>query len=67
MQVGVYYGETVMLSSRFAGYARAGEVVVSQAVVDAAVQTPVVFLDLGDVELKGLKESVRLYAARHSE
>ena len=66
MQDGDYYGQTVNLSSRIAGYARAGEVVVSQAVVDAAVQSPVEFLDLGDVELKGLTEPVRLYAARLS-
>ncbi|HWO09313.1 MAG TPA: adenylate/guanylate cyclase domain-containing protein, partial [Polyangiaceae bacterium] len=54
MQDGDYYGQTVNLSSRIAGYARAGEVVVSQAVVDAAAQAPVEFQDLGDVELKGL-------------
>ena len=67
MQDGDYYGQTVNLSSRIAGYARAGEVVVSQAVVDAAAQAPVEFQDLGDVELKGLAEPVRLYAAKHSE
>jgi class 3 adenylate cyclase len=66
MQDGDYYGQTVNLSSRIAGYARAGEVVVSQAVVDAAVQTPVDFQSLGDVELKGLTEPVRLYAAKLS-
>jgi class 3 adenylate cyclase len=64
MQDGDYYGQTVNLASRIAGYARAGEVVVSQRVVDSAVGTPVEFADLGDVELKGITEPIRLFAAR---
>ena len=35
-QEGDYYGQTVNLASRIADYAQAGEVMVSQAVVDAA-------------------------------
>jgi len=66
MQDGDYYGQTVNLASRIAGYARAGEVVVSQSVVESSTGTPVQFTDLGDVELKGLTEPVRLYAARRS-
>jgi adenylate cyclase len=64
MQDGDYYGQTVNLASRIAGYARAGEVVVSQTVVDAATGTPIAFTDLGDVELKGMTEPIRLFAAR---
>jgi adenylate cyclase len=64
MQDGDYYGQTVNLASRIAGYARAGEVVVSQTVVDAASGQPLQFADLGDVELKGVSETLRLYAAR---
>jgi adenylate cyclase len=68
MQDGDYYGQTVNLASRIAGYARGGEVVVSQAVVDATAgpEAPVEFADLGEVELKGVAEPVRLYAARLS-
>jgi class 3 adenylate cyclase len=38
-------------------------VVVSQAVVDVARSFPVVFTEIGPVELKGLAGAVRLFAA----
>ena len=66
MQDGDYYGQTVNLASRIAGFARAGEVVVSQAVLDAADGMPLAFTDLGDVELKGVAGTVRLHAARRA-
>jgi adenylate cyclase len=64
MQGGDYYGQTVNLASRIAGYARPGEVVVSQAVVDSADEAGLTFTDLGDVELKGVTGTVHLHAAR---
>lgn len=66
MQDGDYYGQTVNIASRIAEYARQGEVVVSQAVVDAAADFPLQFADLGDIELKGVTGTVRLHAARRS-
>ena len=63
-QEGDYFGRTVNVASRIADYARPGEVVVSQAVVDAADATPVSFVEIGPVELKGLSGSIRLHTAR---
>jgi adenylate cyclase len=63
-QEGDYFGRTVNIASRIADYARPGEVVVSQEVVDVAGSTPVSFVDIGPVELKGISEAVRLYTAR---
>jgi adenylate cyclase len=64
MRDGDYYGQTVNLASRIAGFARAGEVVVSEVVAASAGGQPVDFTDLGDVELKGVSEPIRLFAAR---
>jgi adenylate cyclase len=63
-QDGDYYGQTVNLASRIADYARPGEVLVSQAVVDAASDVNAAFSEIGPVELKGVAEAVRLHVAR---
>ena len=63
-QEGDYFGRTVNLASRIAEYARPGEVLVSQEVVDAADAAPVRFTEIGPVELKGVPETLRLYTAR---
>jgi adenylate cyclase len=63
-QEGDYFGRTVNTASRIAEYARPGEVLVSQAVVDAAPGIPVTFTDVGPVELKGVSETLRLHTAR---
>ena len=63
-QNGDYYGQTVNLAARIAGYARPGEVLVSDMVVAAAGDVPVAFTDLGPAELKGVPGRVRLFAAR---
>jgi adenylate cyclase len=65
-QDGDFYGQTVNVTSRIADYARPGEVLVSQAVVDATEGVPVVFSEVGMVELKGVSEAVRLYVARQA-
>jgi hypothetical protein len=63
-QEGDYFGRTVNLAARIADYARPGEVVVSQDVVDAAHGAPVTFTEIGPVELKGVTGTLRLHTAR---
>jgi adenylate cyclase len=66
-QEGDYFGRTVNLAARIAEYARPGEVLVSQEVVDAAAGGPVAFTEIGPVELKGVSGPLRLYTAgRHA-
>jgi adenylate cyclase len=65
-QEGDYFGRTVNLAARIAEYARPGEVLVSQEVVDAADAAPVSFMEIGPVELKGVPGTLRLYIARRS-
>jgi adenylate cyclase len=67
-QGGDYFGRTVNAASRIAGYARQGEVLVSQDVVDAApsLAARVVFEVIGPVELKGLSGTTDLYRAVRS-
>jgi adenylate cyclase len=62
-QEGDYYGQTVNIASRIADHAAPGEVIVSQEVVDAAAGSDLRFREIGPVELKGLAEAMRLYAA----
>ena len=63
-QAGDYFGRTVNIAARIAEYARPGEVVVSQEVVDAAEETAVTFTEIGPVELKGVSGTLRLHSAR---
>jgi adenylate cyclase len=63
-QEGDYFGRTVNLAARISDYARPGEVLVSQEVVDAADAAPVSFVEVGPVELKGVPGTLRLYTAR---
>jgi class 3 adenylate cyclase len=63
-QEGDYFGRTVNLAARIAEYARPGEVVVSQEVVDSANEAPVSFEEIGPVELKGVTGTLRLHTAR---
>jgi adenylate cyclase len=62
-QEGDYYGQTVNVASRIAEYARPGEVLVSQAVVEAASGADVTFREIGPVELKGVTGAIQLHAA----
>jgi len=64
-QEGDYFGRTVNLASRIAEYARPGEVLVTQEVVDAASASNAGcrFTEIGPVELKGIPGPVRLHAA----
>jgi adenylate cyclase len=63
-QDGDYFGRTVNVAARIAEYARPGEVLVSQAVVDATDGAPVAFAEVGPVELKGVSGTLRLHTAR---
>ena len=62
-QEGDYYGQTVNVASRIAEYARPGEVLVSQAVVEASAGADVTFREIGPVELKGVSGAMQLHAA----
>lgn len=65
-QEGDYYGQTVNLAARIANYVRPGEVLVSQAVVDASPNVAASFAEIGPVELKGVAVAMHLHAAhRH--
>lgn len=63
-QEGDYFGRTVNIASRIADFARPGEVVVSQEVVDASGSSGVVFAEIGPVDLKGISEMTHLHVAR---
>jgi class 3 adenylate cyclase len=64
IQEGDYYGQTVNVAARIGDYARPGEVLVSDAVFEAARKTDGVrFTDIGAVELKGVSGTVQLHAA----
>jgi len=63
-QEGDYFGRTVNVAARIADYARQGEVLVSQDVVEAAASARVAFEEIGPVELKGISDPVRLSVAR---
>ena len=65
-QDGDYFGRTVNIAARIAEYARPGEVLVSQEVVDAADGTPVTFTEIGPVELKGVSGTLRLHSAHRT-
>ena len=60
---GDYYGQTVNQAARIADYARPGEVLVSQAVADAANLPKTAFSAIGPVELKGVTGTIQLHAA----
>jgi adenylate cyclase len=66
-QEGDFFGRTVNVAARIAEYARAGEVLVSHEVVDAAGSVPVTFTDIGPVELKGVSTALHLHTARRPD
>ena len=63
-QEGDYFGRTVNIAARIAEYARPGEVLVTQEVVDAADLDGVGFTTIGPVELKGVAEPLNLRSVR---
>ena len=66
-QEGDYFGRTVNISARIADYARPGEVLVSQEVVDGSDDVRVDYAEIGPVDLKGVSGPVHLYKARPAD
>jgi adenylate cyclase len=65
-QEGDYFGRTVNIAARIAEYARPGEVLVSQEVVDAAEGTSVAFTGIGAVDLRGVSGPLLLHSAQRT-
>jgi adenylate cyclase len=65
-QEGDYFGRTVNVAARIAAYARPGEILVSQEVVDHSELAGVTFTSIGAADLKGVSGELRLYSARSS-
>ena len=65
-QEGDYYGQTVNVAARIAEYARPGEVILSQAVVDASAEAGLSFTEIGPVDLKGVAGAIHLHSAHRS-
>jgi adenylate cyclase len=63
-QEGDYFGRTVNIASRIAEYARPGEVLVSQEVVDASELDAVSVTPIGPIELKGVSQPLTLHSVR---
>jgi adenylate cyclase len=62
---GDYFGRTVNVASRITDYARPGEVLVSQSVVEAVGDADgMTFEPIGPVSLKGVSDPVVLHVAR---
>ena len=51
------------IAARIGDYARPGEVLVSQEVVDASGGSELAFREIGPAELKGVSGAMRLHAA----
>ena len=63
---GDYFGRTVNLASRIAGRAGAGQVLVTERVVEAAAPEETMFTEIGEVDLKGFLRPVKVFEARRS-
>jgi class 3 adenylate cyclase len=62
---GDYFGQTVNVAARISDYARPGEVLVSQSMVDETSGSEFEFEAIGEIPLKGIREPVALYSARN--
>ena len=63
-QDGDYFGRTVNMAARIAAYANAGQLLVSDDVLQVTTDPGVEFVELGSVELNGVSRPVRLHEAR---
>jgi adenylate cyclase len=64
VQGGDYFGRTVNLAARVAASARAGQVLVTAPVAEAAAGDGFAYAELGDLRLKGFTAPVRVLEAR---
>jgi adenylate cyclase len=62
---GDYFGQTVNVAARISDYARPGEVLVSQSMVNETADSAFEFEAIGEIPLKGIREPVPLYSARN--
>ncbi|HXJ64102.1 MAG TPA: adenylate/guanylate cyclase domain-containing protein, partial [Actinomycetota bacterium] len=62
-QDGDYFGRTVNLAARIAGHAKAGQVLVTDEVVQLTTDPRIAFTEVGSVSLKGVSQPVRLHEA----
>jgi class 3 adenylate cyclase len=60
---GDYFGSVVNMASRITDYARPNEVLLSEAVAELGPAAGTAFEELGVVELKGIRDPVRLFRA----
>jgi len=65
-QGGDFFGRTVNLASRIAARAGAGQVLVSESVVESVQPGGVAFVELAEMELKGIPGPVRVFEARRA-
>jgi adenylate cyclase len=63
-QAGDYFGQTVNLTARIADYARPGEVLVSETAATTSQEADISFVDIGEVELKGVAGTTHLMRAQ---
>jgi adenylate cyclase len=63
-QGGDYFGRTVNIAARIADHAEAGQVLVSQEVVNSTDREDLAFTPIGSVVLKGVSQPVELFSAR---
>ena len=61
---GDLFGSTVILASRVAAQAGAGEILIPEPVRHLLAGKDFLFSDRGDVVLKGFEDAVRLYEVR---
>src|SRR5215211_4025846 len=66
VQGGDYFGRTVNLAARIAAHAGAGQVLVGEQVAATVPPQGVTFVELGQVQLQGIAQPVRLLEARRA-
>ena len=63
-QGGDYFGRTVNIAARIADHAGAGQVLVTQEIVNSTDEGDVAFTAIGPVALKDVSQPVELFSAK---